>query len=213
MQLTIKPEIVAALKAKDDTLARVIEALPIPVRRANPDLFCAIVGSIISQQISTKAAETIYRRLDEKLGRITPANLAALAVADIQSLGMSFRKAGYLKGMAQAVTDGQLDLDEVSSLPDERVIEQLTQLPGIGRWTAEMLLIFSLGRDDVLSLGDLGIRRGIERIYGRDFINQKSLRRLKEKLSPYGTAAGLYFWQVAGLDASGLEELNYFLGR
>lgn len=213
MQLTIKPEIVAALKAKDDTLARVIEALPVPVRRANPDLFSAIVGSIISQQISTKAAETIYRRLEETLGAVTPDNLAALDVSEIQRLGMSFRKAGYLNGIAQAVAGGELNLDELSSLPDERVIEELIRLPGIGRWTAEMLLIFSLGRDDVLSLGDLGIRRGIERIYGADCLNQKSLRRLKEKLSPYGTAAGLYFWYVAGLDASGLEEFAYFLGR
>lgn len=213
MKLTIKPEIIRQLKLKDETLARVIELVPVPMRRQTPDLFEAIIASIISQQISTKAAETIKQRLSDKSGGITPESLLSLEIIDIQSCGMSFRKAGYIAGVSREVAEGGLDLDELSHMSDERLTKELIKLPGIGPWTAEMLLIFSLGREDVLSLTDLGIVRGIERIYGQDFVTPKNLQALKERFSPYGTAAGLYFWLVAGMTPSELEELYRSLER
>lgn len=207
MKLTIRPEVIEKLKAKDEILAKVIDRVPVPVRKRTPDLFEAIVKSIISQQISTKAAETISARLKSRVESITPEALLTLHVTDIQSMGMSFRKAGYIHGVAREVAEGRLDLDELSRLEDASLIKELTKLPGIGPWTAEMLLIFSLGRDDVLSITDLGIVRGIERVYGSDFVTPKNLSILKERFTPYGTAAGLYFWLVAGMEQARWKEL------
>lgn len=213
MQLTIDPQVVEELKAKDARLAQVIEHLPVPVRKQSPDLFEAIISSIVSQQISTRAAETIMQRMVDQIVKITPESIISLEIDDIQAFGMSFRKAGYIAGVARQVVAGKLNLDELSSLSDETVVKHLTKLSGIGPWTAEMLLIFSLGREDVLSISDLGIQRGVERVYGSGFVNQKSLLQLRERFSPHGTAAGLYFWHVAGLSPTDWADLDQSLFR
>ena len=212
MMLTIPKSERLALREMDPILGQVMDFLPPIERPGTADLFESIIGSIISQQISTKAAITIRQRLLDKVGSITPENVAALSREEIQALGMSFRKAGYMETIAQEVLSGRLNLEELSSFSDERVIEELVALPGVGRWTAEMLLIFSLGRSNVLSMDDLGIRRGIERVYAEP-PNKETLRVLKEKFSPYGTAAGLVFWQVAGLGEEDLAQLYHSLGR
>lgn len=207
MQLSVEPYIIEELKKRDPTLAWWIEQLAVPVRTMTPDLFEAMISSIISQQISTKAAVTILDRLRAKSGRIAPQAIKALGLAEIQACGMSFRKAGYILAACEAVLTGQLNLDELSSAADERVIEVLTELPGIGRWTAEMLMIFSLGRQDVLSISDLGIQRGIMRAYRLTSVTKKDLLELRQRFSPYATSAGLYFWKIAGLSPEQLDQL------
>lgn len=208
MQLTIPKSDLEQLILIEPKLIPWIEKLPPLERPGTADLFEAIISSIISQQISTKAAVTIKNRLQEKAGSITPLAVARLSREEIQALGMSFRKAGYLEAITERVVSGALHLDELSSFSDERVIEELVALPGIGPWTAEMLLIFSLGRTDVLSIDDLGIKRGVERVFGLESADKKFLRELKTRFSPFGTSAGLLFWQVAGLSKTELEDWN-----
>jgi len=188
----------AALGAKDKKLGRAIERIGRIERHAQPDLFKALVESIIAQQISGKAANTINRRFAELCGEITPANIAQHTDADIQQCGMSHRKAGYVKAAAQAVLTGTLDLAELSKLDDEAAIAKLVQLPGVGVWTAEMLLIFSLQRPNVFSFGDLAIKRGLCKLHGHKEMPRERFERYRKRYSPFGSIASIYLWHIAG---------------
>ena len=183
-----------SLKKKDKKLAAAIEKIGIIERPVNTDVFAALIDSIISQQISTKAAHTVRGRLEDLCGTLTPENIYAADIADIQKCGMSMRKAGYIKAAADAVYSGALAPESLRDMPDDEVIKHLSDLPGIGVWTAEMLLIFSLGRKDVLSFGDLAIRRGICNLYGHKALTREQFLRYKKRYSPYGSIASLYLW-------------------
>jgi DNA-3-methyladenine glycosylase II len=110
---------------------------------------------------------------------------------------MSMRKAGYIRGIGEAVASGRLDLDVLREFPDNEVITRLLALNGVGVWTAEMLLIFSMERPDVLSWGDLAIRRGMMRLYGRDTLDREVFERYRKRYSPYGSIASLYLWEIS----------------
>ena len=183
------------LKKQDPLLGAYIDSVGMIEREVTPDLFTALIHSIISQQISTKAATTIRNRLLGKIPDITPEAVASLSIKDIQACGMSNRKAGYIKSCAEAVIQGHINLKELEHLPDEEVIKQLSSLHGVGVWTAEMLLIFSLQRPDVVSYGDLGIRKGIMQLYGLDNLTKKQFESYRERYSPYGSVASLYLWE------------------
>jgi 3-methyladenine DNA glycosylase/8-oxoguanine DNA glycosylase len=185
------------LAKRDPVMKGLIEKHGHVEREVNPDPFSAIVGSIISQQISTKAAETVEGRLLEKAGGLSARRLDELSIQDIQQCGLSFRKAGYIKGIAEAQMSGAVDFDSLKKLPDEEIIRSLVGLKGVGRWTAEMMLIFSFGRKDVLSFDDLGIRRGLQRAYGLEEISKDHHLRFRDLFSPYGTVASLYLWEEA----------------
>ncbi|MCK7510305.1 MAG: hypothetical protein MZV70_43830 [Desulfobacterales bacterium] len=134
----------------------------------------------------------------ERFGEITPVRLHQASVEDIQSCGMSFRKAEYVKGIAEACANGGLDLEVLKTLPDEEVVKALISLKGIGPWTAEMMLIFSLGRKDVVSWGDLAIRRGMmlalrTGIHGQEGVRQISVERMRLTAA----CASLYIWELA----------------
>ena len=190
-----------ALRVKDKKLAAVIDQIGIIERPINSDVFAALIQSIVSQQISAAAALTVGNRLSALCGKITPSKISVLDIDEIQRCGMSARKAGYIKAAAQAAQAGQLDFSALPKLPDEQVIEQLTALPGVGVWTAEMLLIFSLQRRDVLSFGDLAIRRGLCRLYGHREITKELFARYKRRYSPYGSIASLYLWELSHQDS------------
>lgn len=183
------------LKKQDPVLGAYIDSVGMIEREVTPDLFTALIHSIISQQISTKAATTIRNRLSEKIPDITPEAVAGLSIEDIQACGMSNRKAGYIKSCAEAVIKGHINLKELELLPDEEVIKQLSSLHGVGVWTAEMLLIFSLQRPDVVSYGDLGIRKGIMQLYGLENLTKKQFESYRDRYSPYGSVASLYLWE------------------
>lgn len=190
------PEECAYLSKKDKRLGEAIASIGPISRPRKPDIFAALVDNIISQQISSKAADTVFARLVELAGDITPQRLLALSQDEIQGCGMTMRKAGYIVGTASAAQDGLLD--GLDSLSDTEVIKRLVELPGIGVWTAEMLLIFSLGRPDVLSYGDLAIRRGIQRLYSHKKPPTKAqFERYRRRYSPYGSTASLYLWRLA----------------
>jgi DNA-3-methyladenine glycosylase II len=127
------------LKKKDKRLADVIERIGPIEREVIPDLFSALVNSIVSQQISSKAAVTVWNRMTSLFGEITPETILSANLDEIQKCGLSIRKAGYIKGIGEAVSNGEIILSELYELPDSEIIERLISLKGIGVWTAEML--------------------------------------------------------------------------
>ena len=185
------------LKRKDKKLARIIEQIG-PIERAvNPDLFSALIHSIVAQQIATKAATTVWNRLLDRCGEITPHCLYAMDAAEIQQCGLSMRKARYIHGASRAVVLQELSLDEFPALPDAEIIARLAALEGIGVWTAEMLLIFSLQRPNIVSWGDLAIRRGMMALYGLKRLEKSQFDSYCKRYSPYGSVASLYLWALA----------------
>jgi len=185
------------LRRKDKRLGRVIDSAGMLSAEMNPDLFTALVSSVVGQQISGKAAATVWNRVVERFGEITPSRLDRASLEDIQSCGMSFRKAEYVKGIAEACAHGGLDLEGLKELPDQEVVKALVSLKGIGPWTAEMMLIFSLGRKDVVSWGDLAIRRGMMSLYGLESMTRQEFDRYRSRYTPYGSVASLYIWELA----------------
>lgn len=185
------------LKKKDQKLAAAIDRIGIIQREVIPDLFTALINSIIAQQISNKAAATVWNRLLERLGQITPQRIAAALPEEIQQCGTTMKKALYIKGIADTVLRGELNIAQLAELPDEEVCKGLSALNGVGLWTAEMLLIFSLQRPNVVSWGDLGIRRGMMILYGHKKLDKAKFEKYKKRYSPYGTVASLYLWAVA----------------
>jgi DNA-3-methyladenine glycosylase II len=168
-------------------------------RRARlKDPYEALLRSIVGQQLSTKAAFSIWNRVLEGFGGAAPST-AELLAADPERLrgaGLSWSKVAYARDLAERINDGELDLSRVVELPDEQVIEELTAIKGVGRWTAEMFLIFHLGRPDVVSTGDLGIRRAVERAYGlRKLPKPARVERIAEAWRPHRTLACLYLWR------------------
>ncbi|MCZ0862802.1 DNA-3-methyladenine glycosylase family protein [Methanocorpusculum vombati] len=187
-----------ALKAADPILGAAIDRLGHPDRPLMPDLFTALVNCVIAQQISTKAAETVYGRVVDRCGgAVTPEQIARFSEEEIQSLGMSRRKAGYIRGIAFAFVSGQIDARKLREADEDRIIRELTALPGIGIWTAEMLMLHSLQHPDICSWHDLGIRRGMMRLYGMETVSKKEFEELRRRYSPYGSVASIYLWALA----------------
>ena len=184
------------LRGKDKRLGAAIDQIGMLRRKVNPDLFSALVGSIVSQQISAKGAATVTARL-EALSGLDSRRLHALTVEEIQACGMSMRKAGSIKGIAQAAVEGTVDFGALAQMDDSEVIQTLTALNGIGVWTAEMLLIFSLMRPNVVSYGDLAIRRGMMNLYGHKDLPRERFDRYAKRYAPYGSVASLYLWEIS----------------
>lgn len=185
------------LRNRDRILGRAIDDIGMIERRVKPDLFTALVASVAGQQVSAKAAETVWARMETRFGTILPESIAAATADEIRQCGISMRKAGYIKGIGDAVAGGRLDLDRLRTLSDTEVIARLTELDGVGVWTAEMLLIFSMQRPDVVSWGDLAIRRGMMRLYRKDTIGRDRFERYRKRYSPYGSVASLYLWEIS----------------
>lgn len=185
------------LKRRDKKMAAAIERLGMLERPSSPDLFAALIRNIVDQQISVKAAHTVNTRLTLLLGIVTPASVAATSAGAIQRCGMTMRKAGYIKGAANAVINGSLNLSVIAQLPDNEVITQLSHLDGVGVWTAEMLLISSLSRPDIVSWGDLAIRRGMMNLYRHKTLPRERFERYRRRYTPYGTTASLYLWALS----------------
>lgn len=184
------------LKFRDDRLSKLIDSIPCPEYEIIPDLFEALVYNIMGQQISMKAAETVWRRLKEKFVSITPDNLLSVPIDELQSVGISMRKASYIRGAAEKFLSGELFPEALRKMPDEQVCKELEKLRGVGRWTAEMLMIFSMERRDILSFDDLGIRRGIMRLHGLEKLDRESFEYYRGLYSPYGTVASFYLWSL-----------------
>ncbi len=195
-----------ALKKKDKKLARAIDQIGRIEREVHPDLFHALINSIIGQQISTKAHKTIWNRLCELLPDLSPETLAHTSLEQIQGLGMSFRKAQNIIDIARLVAEGELKIEPLYELSDAELCQRLCDLKGIGVWTAEMLMIFSMQRPDILSYGDLAILRGLRMLYRHKKITKELFAKYQRRYSPYATLASLYLWAIAGGAIEGLSD-------
>ena len=151
----------AWLRSRDKQLAEIIDRIGRVERRVIPDLFAALVHSIVGQQISTKAHETIWGRIEAAFGAITPDKILSLKDEELQSVGISFRKVTYIKRAAQKIHSGEFDIQALQELDDAEVARRLSSLDGIGLWSAEMLMLFSMQRPNILSYDDLAIQRGL----------------------------------------------------
>ena len=190
------------LRAADPVMKAIIDAVGPYTLRFERDRFAMLVRSIVSQQISTSAARAIRRRLQELAGPggLTAANLARFGTDELRSVGLSPQKASYVADLACKVNDGTMDLRQIGRLTDERVVEMLTQVKGIGRWTAQMFLIFSLGRPDVFPHEDLGVRTAIRDRYGlADLPDKATSYAIATPWRPYASVASWYCWRSLDL--------------
>ena len=160
------------------------------------DLFHALVQSIISQQLSVRVAAGILKRVEQLLGTVSAENRLSAETDALRGCGLSGRKIGYLRGIAEAALSGTVAFDTLAKRPGSEVIAELVKLKGVGVWTAEMLLIFALGRPDVLSFKDLGIRRGIMMLNHLDSLTESEFEVYRKRYSPYGTLASLCLWRI-----------------
>jgi DNA-3-methyladenine glycosylase II len=196
------PKAIATLRAADPVMARLVDEHVTMVRRdlrrERPhDAYGALLRSIVGQQLSTKAARTIYGRMLELFDghAPTPVQLLAADPDAIRAAGLSRPKIAYLRDLARHVEDGELELHRLDDLPDEEVIEQLTAVKGIGEWSAHMFLMFHLGRPDVLPVGDQGIRNAVKSEYRlRKLPDAKRLEKIARPWRPYRTLACLFLW-------------------
>jgi 3-methyladenine DNA glycosylase/8-oxoguanine DNA glycosylase len=186
------------LRFRDPVLGEAMDKIGHIDRQVMSDLFTALVNVIVGQQISAKAQATIWTRMQERLGEITPENIEAISTEELQTCGISMRKASYIKDAAGSVLDGSLNLETLRTLPDEEVCKRLSQIKGIGVWTAEMLMTFSMQRPNVMSFGDLAILRGLRMLHNHRTITPKLFEKYKRRYSPYATVASLYLWAIAG---------------
>ena len=168
-------------------------------KRGRPDdAYGTLIRSITGQQLSTKAASTIYGRVSDFYGGKTPTpeQIIATDPEQLRALGLSNAKAAYLRDLAEHIVDGELPIDRLTELSDEEVYEALIAVKGLGRWTVDMFLIFHLGRPDVLPVGDLGIRKAIQVEYGLEEMPKPSeMERIAEAWRPHRSLASLYLWE------------------
>lgn len=182
---------------KDKVLLELIEKYPAPQFIDKSDkLYQSLIDAIIGQQLSIKAADTILARFVNLFAPKTfpdPDDILAMDIEKLRSAGISYAKISYIKAIAQAFKDKAINIEKIKLMSDEEVIVELTKIKGVGRWTAEMILIFTLNRPDVFSVGDLGIRRAIEKLY--NITDPKEMVLLAESWSPHRSTACWYLWR------------------
>ena len=186
---------------KDKKLARIVDVERPLALKQRDKVYLRLCGSIMSQQLSTKVAAVIYRRFLELYGGEEPTaeQIAATPFDRLRSIGLSNAKTQYVHNVAQFVAEQGMDDEKLASMDNEEIIEHLTSIKGVGRWTVEMLLMFTLGREDVFALDDLGIQNAMIKLYKLDRSNKKEfmqkMRRISDKWKPYRTYACLHLWQ------------------
>lgn len=191
---------VALLSERDAVLASLIREHDSSALRPRGDAFVTLARSIVGQQLSVKAAQSIWQRLQQSVGSIEPAAIASAEVDQLRSQGLSANKAAYLVDLAERFVDGSLDAAKWHRCDDEDVIRELTGLRGIGRWTAEMFLIFCLLRPNVLPLADAGLQRAMRIHYNNGKpLSKTKLRRITRCWEPWCTVATWFMWR--SLDA------------
>jgi DNA-3-methyladenine glycosylase II len=197
-------KIVAQLAARDSRLAKVIDAHPLCTIGRNPNPvshFEALVESVISQQLAVKAADTIYARVKKLVGgRMVPARVAVISEATMREAGVSGAKYKTIQGLADAALTKKIKVNQLHTIEDDQeIFRQLTSLWGIGPWTVDMFMMFQLGRLDIWPTGDLGVRRGYEKIYKlADEITPMALEKKGEKFRPYRSVVAWYCWRALG---------------
>ena len=186
------------LSSLDKNLSNFLKQFDVPVLPIEEDYFWSLTRSVIYQQISGKAAKKIsdrYLKLFSKGSKMSPVDVIKIDIEKIQNVGISRQKSGYIKNIANAFDEGLVNEIELHKLSDQEIIDQLVKIKGVGRWTAEMFLIFTLRRPDIFPVTDLGVQKGFQIYYNLDelpsidMMNEKS-----EKWKPYRTIMSLYLW-------------------
>lgn len=182
---------------KDHKLAKIIDRVGEFNLSLTKNPYQSLVEAIITQQLSGKAADSISTRFRAIYGRFPkPADVMETSDVKLRKAGLSYMKVSYIKDLSKKVESKEIRLAYMKNLTDEEIIVQLTQVKGIGRWTAEMFLIFSLGRLDVLPVGDLGLKKGIQKLYSLEELPEKEqMERIAEKWKPYRSVATWYLWR------------------
>jgi len=185
------------LLRKDPILGEIIDKVGDYSLKKRTQHFAVLVESIISQQLATNAAEAIFRRFRKLYPRFpTTTQILSTRKSKLRKAGLSGMKIDYLKDLARNIEEGRLDMKSLPKMSDDEVIEHLTQVKGIGRWTAEMFLIFSLGRQDVLPVHDLGLRKGVQMAFSlTELPKPKEVEKLGERWRPYRSIATWYLWK------------------
>lgn len=197
---------IAYLKSRDKRLGEVIDKVGMVKRRVIPDLFAALVHSIVGQQISTKAHETIWRKMTGAFGEVTPEKVLGLSPEELQAFGITSKKVDYIRSAARKIASGEFDIHALRTMSDAEVCAKLSELDGIGVWTAEMLMLHSLQRPDVLSFGDLAVQRGLRMLYHHRKITRPLFEKYRRRYSPYGSVACIYLWAVSTGAVEGLKD-------
>ncbi len=194
------------LKSKDKKLAEIIDKIGMIKRPVIPDLFQALMHAIIGQQISTRAHTTIWERMKTTFPVFTPKAISNAATKEFQQIGLSCRKIEYMQDIARQIEEGRFDLQALYAMDDKTICTELCRFRGIGLWTAEMLMIFSMQRPNVLSYGDLAILRGLRMLYHHRTISKKNFMKYWRRYTPYASVASLYLWAVAGGAIPGMKD-------
>ena len=195
------------LKKKDKRLGEAIEIIG-PIERATyPDLFSAVIYTIVGQQISAAAVKTVWSRLCTMLGAITAETIDNSSEALLQSAGITFKKAGYMKNFTSQVLSGRFDIEGLHLKSDAEVISEISSLSGLGVWSAEMLMLFAMQRPDILSYGDLAIHRGLRMLYHHKNVDKNLFEKYRKRYSPYASVASLYLWAIS---ANAIPEMKEY---
>lgn len=190
------------LSKNDKVMAKIISRVKLKPLSPSKNHFQTLVVSIINQQLSGKAADTITKRFIALFGKSFPMPEKILKIPDarLRAVGLSFSKIFYIKNISRALINRQIDFKRLNKTTDDEIINSLIKIKGIGRWTAEMFLIFSLARPDVFSKGDLGLRNAVKKLYKIDVLNDyKKMERLLSLWKPHRTTASRHLW--ASLDS------------
>jgi DNA-3-methyladenine glycosylase II len=202
--MSMKKNPIKHLQSADPILAEVISQITLPIsKKRKPSRFKTLVEAIVSQQLSVKASDTIFKRFvdlfNAKGGKRkfpTPAEVLKISDVKLRSVGLSGGKVKYIKDLAKKVHQKEVLLHRLHAMSDEEVIEHLVQVKGIGRWTGEMFLMSSLDRPDIFSHGDLGLRNAIQKLYGfKKAPTTKQIEKIIQKWSPYRSIASRYLWK------------------
>ncbi|MBR3931984.1 MAG: MGMT family protein, partial [Tidjanibacter sp.] len=186
------------LRESDSRMAQLIERFGYIERNTHRPLFEALVESIVSQQVASASAERTMRKIAGAVGgSVVPATIASLGREGLRKCGVAARKAEWIVSAAERFESGGFGEEELRELSNEEVVDRLTSLGGVGRWTAEMLLMFSLGREDVLPTGDLGIRKALTVLYGERRLTTKRWAHYRRLFGPYCSIASFYLWAYA----------------
>jgi DNA-3-methyladenine glycosylase II len=205
IELTPTSPEVMHLSAADPVLGELISRVGDISQGLESDGFNSLASAIVSQQLSDAAATTIWKRVEATLSGVTPESIMGAEDDTLRGAGLSRSKVSFLRDLAERTLDGRLDIDRLRELPDDDIVAELISVKGIGRWTAEMYLIFSLGRPDVLALDDGAIRATIGWLYALGGAAERAdAERIGEAWRPYRTAASLYLWR--GLKLRRAEE-------
>lgn len=190
---------VRALAARDPDVALALTRIGMPAARVRPPGFATLLHIVTAQQVSTHAAKAIFGRLEARLGEVTAEALLAQSEADLRGCGLSARKVDYARGLARAVAAGELDLDGLNHAPDAAVTAAITALRGFGRWSADIYLLFALGRADAWPMGDLAVRLGSMRLKGwRAKPDDHTMTALGETWRPYRGCGAIFLWHYYG---------------